>query len=129
MNFFLSLIVYPNSRLNTLHVFIKSQTVRLLSSLLIRRSLKFYDTHIYYSNRSFIISVTEVTYFCMSRHYSGESVSDTDVIGQLIDIYTLLIIIKGTHVRNDITGLPNMLQFMYVMCMVGDCLRYITNHG
>ena len=65
----------------------------------------------------------------MSRHYSGESVSDTDVIGQLIDIYTLLIIIKGTHVRNDITGLPNMLQFMYVMCMVGDCLRYITNHG
>ena len=38
---------------------------------------------------------------------------------------TLLKIIKGTHVRNDITGLPNMLQFMYVICMIGDCLRYI----
>ena len=39
---------------------------------------------------------------------------------------TLLKIIKGTRVRN---GLPNMLQFMYVVCMVGDCLRYIKCHG
>ena len=42
---------------------------------------------------------------------------------QRIVDYTLLKIIKGTHVRNDITGLSNKLQIMYVMCMSGDCLR------
>ena len=70
----LSLIVYPNSRLNTLHVFSNYRTLRLLSSLLRLRSRKFCDTHIYYSDRSFIISVTEVTYFCvspLSRQCSG----------------------------------------------------------
>ena len=70
----LSFIVYPNSRLNTLHVFSNYRTLRLLSSLLRLRSRKFYDTHIYYSDRSFIISVTEVTYFCvspLSRQCSG----------------------------------------------------------
>ena len=41
----------------------------------------------------------------------------------------LLKVIKGTHVRNGITGLSNKLQFTFVMGMVGDCVRYIKSHG
>ena len=43
--------------------------------------------------------------------------------------HTLLNIIKGTHISNGITGLPNMLQCMHVVCMVGDWLTYIKSHG
>ena len=44
-------------------------------------------------------------------------------------MYTLLKIIKGTRVRNDIAGLPYMLHFMHAVCHVGDCLSYIIRHG
>ena len=35
----------------------------------------------------------------------------------------LLKIIKGTHVRNDISGLPNMLQCMHAVFPLGGCIR------
>ena len=33
-------------------------------------------------------------------------------------VYTLLKIIKGTHVRNGITDLPYILHFMHDVCLI-----------
>ena len=40
-------------------------------------------------------------------------------------LYTLLKIIKGTHVRNGIAGLPDMLHFVHDVCLIGLCISYI----
>ena len=38
---------------------------------------------------------------------------------------TLLKIIKGTHVRNGMTGLPYSLHFMHDVWLIDYCLSYI----
>ena len=43
--------------------------------------------------------------------------------------YTLLKIIKGTHVMSGIADLASMLHFMQDMCMLGNCLSNIKSHG
>ena len=62
--------------------------------------------------------VLHYTYFtsCITLHEFYLKKQDS------IHKYTLLKIIKGTHVRNVIAGLPYMLHFMHVMCHVADCL-------
>ena len=43
--------------------------------------------------------------------------------------YTLLKIIKGTHVMSGISDLASMLHFMQDMCLLGNCLSNIKSHG
>ena len=48
---------------------------------------------------------------------------------KLDDCYTLLKIIKGTHVMNGIVGLASMLNLMQDMCLLGNSLTNIKSHG
>ena len=51
------------------------------------------------------------TYYCVARVTCLVEI-------MFITIYTTQII-KGTHVRNGIAGLPYILHFMYVVCLIG----------
>ena len=51
------------------------------------------------------------------------------IVGSRPAVYTLLKIIKGTHVRNVIYGIPHNVA-LYSCCMiVGYCISYVISNG